>query len=112
MWTLLIRMCGTIDHVYTYDEYLVLLAKSSMTTLVVACCQVMLQMALLSLASDGTAEATSCNTLIFKKIKTCQANAFHLNSNMKILNNLIGCISWHAYLFFLSPSSISLFKKI
>jgi hypothetical protein len=29
----------------------------------------------------------------FQKIKTCRDNAFHLNSNRKILNNLIGCIS-------------------
>jgi chromosome segregation ATPase len=41
-----------------------------------------------------------CNTLIFKKIKIYQANAFHLNSNRKFLNNLIGCISWHAYFYF------------
>jgi hypothetical protein len=40
----------------------------------------------------------SCNTLIFReKNKTCQANAFHLNSDRKFLNNLIGCILWHAY---------------
>jgi hypothetical protein len=41
-----------------------------------------------------------CNTLIFKKIKICQANAFQLNNNRKILNNLINCISWHAYFYF------------
>jgi hypothetical protein len=41
-----------------------------------------------------------CNTLIFRKFKTCQANAFHLNSNRKIFNNLIGCISCHAYFIF------------
>jgi hypothetical protein len=43
-----------------------------------------------------------CNTLIFRKIKTCQVNAFHLNSNRKFSNNLIGCISWHAYFYFLA----------
>jgi hypothetical protein len=35
-----------------------------------------------------------------EKFKTCQANAFHLNSNRKISNNLIGCISWHTYFYF------------
>jgi hypothetical protein len=44
-----------------------------------------------------------------QKFKTCQVNAFHLNSNRKILNNLIGYISCHAYFLFLSPRSISLF---
>jgi hypothetical protein len=44
-----------------------------------------------------------CNTLIFrKKIKTCQVNAFHINSNRKFSNNLIGCIPWHAYFYFLA----------
>jgi hypothetical protein len=42
-------------------------------------------------------EARDCDTLIFRKFKTCQANTFHLNSDRKILNNLIGYISWHAY---------------
>jgi hypothetical protein len=28
---LFVRMCGTIDHEHTYDEYLVLLVKSGMT---------------------------------------------------------------------------------
>jgi hypothetical protein len=47
-----------------------------------------------------------------EKIKICQDNAFHLNSNRKILYNLIGCISLHAYFLFLSPRLISLFEKI
>jgi hypothetical protein len=34
-----------------------------------------------------------------EEFKTCQATAFHLNSNWKFLNNLIGCISWHAYFY-------------
>jgi hypothetical protein len=29
--TLFVRMCGTIDPGHTYDEYMVLLAKSGMT---------------------------------------------------------------------------------
>jgi hypothetical protein len=35
-----------------------------------------------------------------KKNKTCQVNAFHINSNRKISNNLIGCILWHAKFYF------------
>jgi hypothetical protein len=45
--------------------------------------------------------------LFSEEFKTCQVNAFHLNSNRKFSNNLIGCISWHAFLF-LRPRSISL----
>jgi hypothetical protein len=32
-------MCGTIDPGHTYDEYLVLLAKSAMTEVVLEPCQ-------------------------------------------------------------------------
>jgi hypothetical protein len=46
-----------------------------------------------------------------KKFKTCQANAFHLISDRKILNNLIGCILWHTYFLFLSPRTFSFFQK-
>jgi hypothetical protein len=42
----------------------------------------------------------SCNTLILEEFKTCQVNAFHLNSSRKFSNNLIVCISWHAYFYF------------
>jgi hypothetical protein len=31
LWTLFVRICGTIDPRHTYDEYLVLLAKSIIT---------------------------------------------------------------------------------
>jgi hypothetical protein len=38
-WTLFVPMCGTIDPGHTYDEYLVLLAKSGMTEVVLESCQ-------------------------------------------------------------------------
>jgi hypothetical protein len=44
-------VCGINDHEHTYDEYLILFAKSGMT-------QVMLTMALPSYVGDGAAEVT------------------------------------------------------
>jgi hypothetical protein len=39
-----------------------------------------------------------CVTTSFsEEFKTYQVNAFHLNSNRKFSNNMVGCISWHAY---------------
>jgi hypothetical protein len=67
--------------------------------------------ALSSCEAEYIVAATACNTLIFRKNKICQANAFHLNSNRKISNNLIGCISWHEYFYFLALGRFRFSKR-
>jgi hypothetical protein len=46
-----------------------------------------------------------------EEFKTCQVNAFHLNSNQKFSNNLIGCISWHAYFYFWALGRFRFLKR-
>jgi hypothetical protein len=47
-----------------------------------------------------------------EKFKTYQVNAFHLRSNRKILNNLIGYISWQAYIYFWALGWFAFWKDL